>query len=187
MLDGTPRGAYMNRKTVTGHVFTRDMLTFYNARDEPIPYMLVGSIPAVSVRLSILFSKTDQTGHGRVLVHYRQEVQVSACIVRELEGCISYTRDWFGMAVTDLMWAVPGLPPFTCETITLVMKAVCDLLGLPADKISAHSLRYGGASTLGMAGYPEYIIAFYGAWALNFKAMRVYIRFTWPRRKVLLM
>ena len=56
------------------------------------------------------------------------------------------------------------------------MKAVCDLLGLPADNISGHSLRYGGASTLGMAGYPEYIIAFYGAWAFNSKAMRVYIR-----------
>jgi hypothetical protein len=51
---------------VTGYVFTRDMLIFYNDRDEPIPYVLVGSIPAVSVRLSILFSKTDQTGHGRV-------------------------------------------------------------------------------------------------------------------------
>ena len=75
--------------SVTGYVFTRDMLTFYNAQDEPIPYGLVGFVPALSVRLSILFSKMDQTGHGRVLVHYRQEVQVSACIVRELEGWVS--------------------------------------------------------------------------------------------------
>ena len=34
---------------VTGYVFTRDMLSFYNARDEPIAYMVVSSIPAVSV------------------------------------------------------------------------------------------------------------------------------------------
>ena len=168
--------------SVTGYVFTRDMLTFYNAQDEPIPYGLVGFVPALSVRLSILFSKMDQTGHGRVMVHYRQEVQVSACIVRELEGWVSYTRDWFGMVATDLMWAVPGLPPFTCETITLVMKAMCDLLGLPVDKISARLLRYGGVSTLGMAGYPEYIIAFCGAWLFNSKAMRVSNALAMPSR-----
>jgi hypothetical protein len=122
--------------------------------------MLIRRIPAVSTRLSILFSKIDQTCHRRVLFHYRQEVQVSACIVRELKGWISYTMDWLGMAATDLTWTVPGQPPFTYETITLVMKAVCDLLGLPAGKISTHSLRYGGASTLGMAGYPKYIIVY---------------------------
>ena len=52
-----------------------------------------------------------------------------------LEGWLSYTRYWFGRAATDLMWAVPDLSPFTCETITLVIEAVCDLLGLPADEI----------------------------------------------------
>ena len=55
--------------SVTGYVSTRDLLTFYTARSKPISYMLEGEI-------SILFSKTDQTGH-----HCRQEVQVSACIV----------------------------------------------------------------------------------------------------------
>jgi hypothetical protein len=68
------------------------------------------------------------------------------------------------MAATDLMWALPGL------------KAARKLLGLPENKISAHLFRYRGASTLGMAGYPEYIIAVFGAWAFNSKAMRVYIR-----------
>ena len=86
------------------------------------------------------------------------------------------------MAATDLMRAVPGLPPFTCETITLVMKAMCDLLGLPVDKISARLLRYGGVSTLGMAGYPEYIIAFCGAWLFNSKAMRVSNALVMPSR-----
>ena len=86
--------------SVAGYVFTRDMLTFYNAQDEPITCMLGGSIPALSVRLSILFSQTDQTGHGGVLVHYREEVQVSACVVRELKDWVSCTRDWFGVPAT---------------------------------------------------------------------------------------
>ena len=72
------------------------------------------------------------------------------------------------MAATDLMWAVPGLPPFTCETILFVMKA--------------RLLRYGGVSTLGMAGYPEYIIAFCGAWLLNSTAMRVSNALVMPSR-----
>ena len=62
--------------SVTGYVSTRDLLTFYTARSKPISYMLKGEI-------SMLFSKTDQTGH-----HCHQEVQVSACIVRELEDWI---------------------------------------------------------------------------------------------------
>jgi hypothetical protein len=63
-------------ESVTGYFSTRDMLTFYKTRNEPISYMLDGEI-------SILFSKIAQTGH-----HYRQEVRVSACIVRELEDWI---------------------------------------------------------------------------------------------------
>ena len=38
-----------------------------------------------------------------------------------------------------------------------------------------HSLRYGGATTLAAAGYPEYIIAFYSGWAEGSKAMKRYI------------
>ena len=73
------------------------------------------------------------------------------------------------------MWNVPGLPPLTSDTVATLMKATCTLDGLPADKISAHSLRYGGATTLAAAGYSEYIIAFYGGWAEGSKAMKRYI------------
>ena len=85
------------------------------------------------------------------------------------------------MAATDLMRAVPGLPPFTCETILFVMKA--------------RLLRYGGVSTLGMAGYPEYFIAF--LWCVGVKlqgyarfqcpsnAISVAVSHTWPQQQVL--
>ena len=49
----------------------------------------------------------------------------------------------------------------------------CDLVGLPSNKVSAHSLRYGGATTLAAA---DYIIAFYGGWSEGSKAMKRYIR-----------
>ena len=48
------------------------MLTFYTTQDVVIPYDKVKMIEAVSVKLGILFSKTDATGRRRVLIHYRQ-------------------------------------------------------------------------------------------------------------------
>ncbi len=56
------------------------------------------------------------------------------------------------------------------------MRATCKAVGLPDDKVSAHSLRYGGATTLAAAGLPEYIIAFYGGWEPNSSAMRRYVK-----------
>ena len=48
------------------------MLTFYTTQDVVIPYDQVKMIEVVSVKQGILYSKTDATGRGRVLIHYRQ-------------------------------------------------------------------------------------------------------------------
>ena len=50
----------------------------------------------------------------------------------------------------------------------------CD--GLPAARVSTHSLRYGGATMLASGGYPEYIIAMYGGWAEGSASLRRYTR-----------
>ena len=123
----------------------------------------------------ILFSKADATGKRRVLVHYRQRNYSAICVVRDTEQWIAKTRDIYHLTVHDLMWDIPGLPRLTCDTIATLMKAICDLVGLPSNKVSAHSLRYGGATTLAAAGYPEYISAFYGSWSEGSKAMKRYI------------
>ena len=159
-----------------GYQLTRNMITFYTDLDYAIPYNQIGIKSATSVKLTILFSKADATGKGRVLVHYRQRNDSPICIVREMEQWIARSRDTYHLTVNDLMWDIPGLPRLTCDTIAILMKTTCDLVGLPADKESTHSLRYGGATTLAAAGYPEYIIAFYGGWAEGSKAMKRYIR-----------
>jgi hypothetical protein len=159
-----------------GYRLSRNMFTFYTENDDAIPYTQIGVLIAKSIKLTILFSKSDATGKGRVLVHYRQGDDSPICVVRDTEQWIARTRDIYHLTMTDLMWDVPGLPQLTCDTIATLMKATCDLVGLPANKVSAHSLRYGGATTLAAAGYPEYIIAFYGGWSEGSKAMKRYIR-----------
>ena len=138
------------------------MFTFYTDTDDILPYNQIGITLATSIKLTILFSKADATGKGRVLVHYRQGNDTPICVVRDTEQRIAKTRDIYHLMVEDLMWDIPSLPRLTCDTIATLMKATCDWVGLPSNKVSAHSLRYGGATTLAAAGYPEYIIAFYG-------------------------
>ena len=56
------------------------------------------------------------------------------------------------------------------------MKETVTAMGLPAAKVSTHSLRYGGATMLAAGGYPEYIIAMYGGWAAGSASLRRYTR-----------
>ena len=74
-----------------GYIFTRDMLTFYTTQDVVIPYDQVKMIEVVSVKQGILYSKTDATGRGRVLIHYRQPTGAHIWLVKELEKWISST------------------------------------------------------------------------------------------------
>jgi len=42
-------------------------------------------------------------------------------------------------------------------------------------KVASHSLRYGGATMMAAAGFPDYLIAHYGGWDPKSKVMRRYI------------
>ena len=84
-----------------------------------------------------------------------------------------------------MLFSVPGLPTdLSSVVLTEVMRGTTTALGLPANLISAHSLRYGGATALSQAGFPEYIIAFYGGWVNGSAAMRRYIDQSAQTRRV---
>ena len=93
-----------------------------------------------------------------------------------MEAYILLSRDLFGAQAAHILFDIPTLSSLSSEIVTALMRRTCELLGLPCDKISAHSLRYGGATTLAAAGFPEYVIAFYGGWAQGSRAMRTYIK-----------
>ena len=155
--------------------FRRRHLRFQDHDHRDIPYHLIGITPAHFVSVTIEFSKMDQTGHGRIIHHSRQQSLKDRCIVRKLETYIRLSRDQFQAQHDDLLFTVPTLPPLTSDIITQTMKLVCNVVGLPERKVSAHSLRYGGASMMAAAGFPDYVIAYYGGWAPGSTVMQRYI------------
>lgn len=151
-------------------------LRFMDADHNVIPYHLIGVKRASWLSITIEFSKTDQHGRGRILEHYVDLSNPTHCIVQRMEAYIQMTRDMFGAKETDLLFDIPGFPKFTTEVLTYTMQATCAAVGLPWDRCSAHSLRYGGATTLAAAGFPDFVIAFYGGWSQDSTVMRRYIR-----------
>ena len=151
-------------------------LRFMDASHNVIPYALVGTIRSSWLSITIEFSKTDQHGRGRILEHYIDLDNPTHCIVQRMEAYIQITRDMYGAAETDLLFDIPTFRRFTTDTIRYAMQATCHAIGLPWERCSAHSLRYGGATTLAAAGFPDFVIAFYGGWSPNSTVMRRYIR-----------
>jgi len=154
----------------------RSHIRFLDDSQHEIPYPLIGIRRAWWVTITILFSKTDRTGRGRILTHYADPTTPHNCIVQRLEAYFVMSRDWFGAAPSSPLFDIPDFPTLSTDVLTRTMRETCTLLGLPSDNVSAHSLRYGGATTLAAAGFPEYVIAFYGGWAPDSKAMRTYIK-----------
>jgi len=87
----------------------RRNLRFFDGRRLEIPYDRIGLQRAASVSLTLRFSKTDQTGHGRI-VHHESTDDPVICVVHRLEEYIRVSRDYFHASVDSLLFSVPGLP-----------------------------------------------------------------------------
>jgi hypothetical protein len=149
-------------------------ICFIDYLGEVIPWEKVGKVLARRVSLNVAFSKTDQSGYGRVLQHVRQEGS-NICIVQKLEDWVVQSRDVYGKKESDYILECDDcVEAITSKIVTVVMKWGTRRLGLKDDKVSAHSLRYGGATMLAAAGLPHYLIAWYGGWTENSSTMRLY-------------
>ena len=154
----------------------RSGIRFLDRDQNRIPYHLIGAIQVFWLCIEVEFSKADQSGHGRILMHRVQDHQPADCVVTRMLQYIIMSRDVFGARDGDPLFHVPGLPRYTTESLTAFMRATCHLIGLPASKVSAHSLRYGGATTMAAAGFHDYVIAYYGGWAQGSSSMRKYVK-----------
>ena len=126
--------------------------------------------------MTVVFSKADQSGWGRILHHHAAAEGEGHCVVGRLEEYIRMSHADFGAREEDLLFHVTGLACLTTDMLSSVMRGTCRALGLPDTRVSAHSLRYDGATTLAAAGFPEYVIAFYRGGAPGSKAMHRYIQ-----------
>ncbi len=127
------------------------------------------------MQIEIPLSKMDQFGFGRLVKHDR--VVGPNCIVRELEKWAVYMRVSLGAVETDSLFCInSNLPIITDLDVSVVMKLIVVYLGWDDSKISPHSMRYGGATMLAAAGFPQYVIEYYGGWAADSKTVRQYIQ-----------
>jgi len=79
-----------------------------------------------------------------------------------------------GAIPEDALFQIRDFQLLIDDEVAAVMKLVVVHLGWDPSKISAHSLRYGGATMLAAAGIPQYLIKYYGGWAEGSKSLRLY-------------
>jgi len=161
-----------NRKGDVLGILRSDIL-FFGKEGFPIACSSIIKGQAGSVRFNIPYSKCDQFGKGRNILHVRQEGN-ARCIVRDLEEWIIQTRTELDASEDDYLFRIKGRNIISSEQVSIVMKRTAEFCGFASDKISAHSLRYGGATMLAAAGLPQYIIAYFGGWCEDSKSLQTY-------------
>jgi len=169
----------------TARPLLRDDVIFHDKYGFIIPYEEVGlTRTAVKVTLFIEFSKTDSSGKGRINSHIRQPDSIPFCIVRILENWIRLTRDKWGARKKDLLYDIPPAHSDLVDQhldVEVLNKILTETTNITVDdpevkvRVTSHSLRYGGATAMAAAGFPQYVIALYGGWAEDSTTLKRYI------------
>jgi len=157
---------------------SRRGFTFFDEHDHIISYNRIGIMLAHRVAINVSFSKADSSGYGRRTQHSRQDGVEQACIVQILEHWFSYTRDEYGATEDNTLYEVPGLASFKLNDLHCVMATTAQRMGLHKDASTptSHSLRYGGATMMAAAGFPQYLIAQYGGWSEKSSSLKIYTK-----------
>ena len=146
---------------------------FFDDTGAKIPWEKVRLGRAKMIQVNVVRSKTDQHGFGRLVKH--EVVHGENCIVKKVEVWASYCRDILHATEEDFMFRVGSAVPLVTDSeVAGVMKAIVSHLGWDVSKISAHSLRYGGATMLAAAGLPQYVIAYFGGWTQDSSTLKHY-------------
>ena len=154
-------------------------MIFFDKKNNLIQYCDIGgTTQAQRLVINVKFSKTDQSGYGRRTQHYRQPDIDSACIVQILEDWIALTREKYNSTEDQGLYEVPGLQELKVADLHTAMATTAKRLGQNENHTSptSHSLRYGGATMMAAAGYPQYLVAQYGGWAEDSQSLETYTK-----------
>jgi hypothetical protein len=149
-------------------------IKFFDVAGKPITWPDIRVGRSYEVVIDIDRSKTDQFGRGRLVRHKR--VSGENCIVKELEIWATECRDQHNAKASDYLFQVGERVFVKDSDIAQAMRKTVEHLGWDSSKISAHSLRYGGATMLAAAGLPQYVIAYFGGWTADSKALKRYMQ-----------
>lgn len=176
------KGEHICKKNGAPAGLTREKIVFLGEDGEMIAYNNIGraGFEARKVCIPTSFSKTDHSGFGRRPWHMRQDDprKADVCIVQILEKWIATTRDIYGATEEQELYELPGLPAVSIkdlhEIMTSTVLETTNGRKIPR-KATSHSLRYGGATMLAQAGFPQYLIAHYGGWTADSEALKRYV------------
>ena len=142
----------------------------FNGNSVPLHKVTVSINHIKTLTIDIDFSKTDQYGAGRLVSHVRNDS--GCCIVNDVVNWWVVLRDHLNFDNNDFLFSKnDGEPIIIDSQVAKAMKDTVTYLGWKDDKVSAHSLRYGGATMLAAAGLPQYIIEYFGGWAQDSQAL----------------
>ena len=147
---------------------------FFAIDGREIPWGDIGRIEAAEVLLNIDKSKMDQFGRGRLVRH--KAVPGSFCIVKKTVAWAVKCRDHLGATQSDYIFKVRDRVLVNDIEMAKAMRQTFEFVGISNARVSAHSLRYGGATMLAAAGLPQYVIAFFGGWTADSKSLRRYMQ-----------
>ena len=171
-----PAGSSRHSSSPPRGIALRDVV-FLRADGSPIPLSSLHPGSSATVSLVIRYSKTDQHGLSRPRTLTRAEPPSPDCIVRELEAwVVTLLRDYGADPSVDHLFSVTSRTFLTSDDLAAVIKATVLHCGLPPERYSPHSLRYGGATMLASAGIPLYLIEYHGGWAPNSRSLRIYLQ-----------
>jgi hypothetical protein len=155
----------------TSRGLTWNEIQFLDGDGRVLDFMSMDAISVRSMSLLVQTSKMDQHGEGRIRTHHRQ---------REGHCIVSLVVQWAlearacGDGRSSYLFERFGAPLISDISVADSMKAITRYLGLGDNMISAHSLRYGGATMLASAGLPSYVITYFGGWAEGSAMIRRY-------------
>ena len=102
--------------------------------------------------------------------------KLSRDVCLKLVDWVVECRDNYGATLYDYVFQIGDRILVSASEMTAAMKRTVEFLGWDSSKVTAHSLRYGGATMLAAAGLPQYVIAYFGGWTADSKALRRYMQ-----------
>ena len=97
----------------------RSNLLFFNSQGYPILCSLIQKGQASSARIVIPYSKCDQFGKGRNILHVKQD-KSRRCIVNDLEEWVILTRQELRATDSDFLFCVKGRVLISSDQVTTI-------------------------------------------------------------------
>ena len=119
---------------------------------------------ADEVRLCIRGSKVDQLNQGHVMNHFRTH-DPELCVIEALGLYQQHAPEQFGKSQLGALFTWASGKQVTRKCLQQALVRSAEAMGLPADRMASHSLRFGGATAIWAAYKDSALVKRWGRWS----------------------